>query len=105
MPEKNRRIVWAPAAKRDLRKIWRYFVHVASPDVADRLLRDIVRASELASQRPLAWRARDDVRPGLRSILAHPYVVFYRVAADAVQIARVVHQRQDLTAIFRKTKG
>ena len=46
MPEKNSPISWAPAAKRDLRDIWRYFARVASIEVADRLLRDILRASE-----------------------------------------------------------
>src|SRR5262245_63846905 len=68
MPAENRRLVWAPAATNDLRDIWRYFVGVASPEVADRLLRDIQRASERVRQRPLAWRARDEVMPGLRSV-------------------------------------
>jgi len=74
MPERNSRVIWAPAAKRDLRDIWRYFVRVASPEVADRLLRDIRQASlrvALISRRRLkpatrhscgtrwaSWRAR-----------------------------------------------
>ncbi len=104
MPEKSSRVSWAPAAKKDLRDIWRYFVSVASPEVADRLLRDIVRASERARQRPLAWRARDEVMLGLRSILVHPYVLFYRVEADTVEVVRVLHQRRNFAAVFRKTK-
>jgi plasmid stabilization system protein ParE len=79
MPGENSRIVWAPAAKKDLRDIWRYFEDVASPEVADWLLRDIAQVGERVRQRPLAWRTRDEIMPGLRSILVHPYVLFYRV--------------------------
>jgi toxin ParE1/3/4 len=104
MPEKNSPISWAPAAKRDLRDIWRYFARVASIEVADRLLRDILRASERVRQRPLAWRARDEVMPGLRSILVHPYVLFYRVKADTIEIVRVLHQRQNFATIFAEPK-
>ena len=100
MPAENSRIVWAPAAKRDLHSIWHYFVEVASSEVADRLLRDIVQASERATQRPLAWRARDEIMPGLRSILVHPYVLFHRVKSGTIEVVRVVHQRRNLAAVF-----
>jgi toxin ParE1/3/4 len=102
MPGEARRIVWAPAAKSDLREIWHYFVSVASRDVADRLLRDIHQASERVQQRPLAWRARDEIMPGLRSILVHPYAIFYRVRNDAIEIVRVLHQRRNITALLSK---
>ena len=104
MPGTDNRIVWAPAAKNDLRDIWRYFVGVASPEVADRLLRDIVWASERVRQRPLAGRARDEVMPGLRSILVHPYVVFYRVKSGTVEVVRVVHQRRNFAVMFSRAK-
>lgn len=42
--------------------------------------------------------------PGLRSVLVHPYIVFYRVPDTAVEIVRVLHQRRDFTAIFPKKK-
>jgi len=99
----DRRIVWAPAAKRDLRDIWNHFESVASSDVADRLLLDIAQASERVRQRPLAWRARDEILPGLRSTLVDPYVVFYRVKNDFVEVVRVLHQRRNLAAAFSKS--
>jgi len=105
MPAENKRLTWAPSAKNDLRDIWRYFVGVASPEIADRLLRDIHRASERVRQRPLAWRARDEVMPGLRSILVHPYVVFYRLSDETVEIVRVLHQRRNLAAVFPKRRS
>jgi toxin ParE1/3/4 len=47
-------------------------------------------------------RARDEVAPGLRSILRHPYVIFYRVTKDSIEIARVLHGRRNLAAVFKK---
>jgi toxin ParE1/3/4 len=105
MPREHSRIIWAPAAKRDLRDIWYYFVDVASREVADRLLRDIIQTSERIRQRPQAGRTRDEVLPGLRSVLVHPYVLFYRVNSTAIEVVRVVHQRRNFAAVFSKPKG
>jgi toxin ParE1/3/4 len=100
MPAKRRRVIWAPKAKQDLREVWRYYSRVASPEIADKLLRDIDRAGERLAQQALLWRARDDVMPGLRSVLVHPYIVFYRLTDTSVEIARVIHGRRNLAAIF-----
>lgn len=78
MPEADRRVVWAPKAKQDLRNIWRYFTHVASPETADKLLREISLATERLGERPLLGRAREEVLPGLHSVRVHPYAIFYR---------------------------
>jgi toxin ParE1/3/4 len=45
-------------------------------------------------------RPRDELVPGLRSVLAHPHVIFYRISSDMIEVARVLHQRRDLPAIF-----
>jgi plasmid stabilization system protein ParE len=72
MPEKRRRIVWTPAARRDLRGIWQYYARVASPEIADRMLREIAETAERLTDRALMGRARDEVAPGLRSVLKAP---------------------------------
>jgi toxin ParE1/3/4 len=102
MPGVPRRIIWAPRAKQDLREVWRYYEHVASPEIADRVLRDIGRAGEKLREQALMWRARDDIMPGLRSVLVHPYVIFYRLTDAGVEIARVIHGRRNLAAAFRR---
>jgi toxin ParE1/3/4 len=99
-PSALKRVVWSPKAKRDLRQIWRYFARVASPDIADNLLREISDAGQRLAERPLLWRSRDDVLPGLRAVLVHPYTVFYRVTDSSVEIVRVLHERRDFTAVF-----
>ena len=50
-PGVSRRVVWSPKARQDLRQIWRYFARVASPDIADKLLREIRDATERLAAR------------------------------------------------------
>ena len=104
MPEKRRRVVWAPRAKQDLHRVWRHYARVASPELADDMLREIAQTGEHLANRALMWRARDEVAPGLRSVLSHPYVIFYRLKADSVEIARVLHERRNFAEIFKKER-
>jgi toxin ParE1/3/4 len=99
--DRAKRVVWAPSAKRDLREIWRYFARIASIEVADNLVHEINRATARLADFPLMGRARDELIAGLRSILVHPHVVFYRVSDRSVEIARVLHQRRDLATALR----
>jgi plasmid stabilization system protein ParE len=39
-------------------------------------------------------------RPGLRPILVRPYIVFYRVSSNSIEIVRVLHQRRNFAAVF-----
>jgi plasmid stabilization system protein ParE len=48
-----RRVVWAPRAKQDLLDIWRYYARVASPDIADDILRGIERVAEVIGANPI----------------------------------------------------
>jgi plasmid stabilization system protein ParE len=38
----------------------------------------------------------------MRSVSVHPYVVFYRIRDEAIEIVRVVHGRRDIVSIFAK---
>lgn len=95
-----RRVVWAPRAKQDLLDIWRYYARVASPDLADNILRGIGQVGEAIGRNPLAWRVRDDLIPGLRSALVSPHTVFYRVRDHDIEIVRVLHERRDFPAVL-----
>ncbi len=85
-----------------MRDVWRYYERVASPEIADRLLREIDEAGRRLVDEALMWRPRDEVMPGLRSVLVHPYTIFYRVTDEVVEIARVLHERRDFSRIFSK---
>ena len=100
MPKKLRHVFWAPRSKRDLREVWRYYARVASPEIADKLLREISTTGERLRERAHMWRVRDEILPGLRSVLVHPYTIFYRLNDGVVEIVRVLHERRDFTAVF-----
>lgn len=102
MPEERRKVIWAPKSRQDLREVWRYYARVASPEIADKLLREIGQAGEQLARQALMWRVRDEVMPGLRSVLVRPYSVFYRVRNGVVEVARVLHERRDFPEIFSK---
>jgi toxin ParE1/3/4 len=104
MSEKHRRVVWAPRAREDLRDIWRHYAQVASPEIADQVLKEIANVSGRLADHALMWRARDEVAPGLRSVLSHPYLIFYRVADDSVEVARVLHGRRNFAEAFKRER-
>jgi toxin ParE1/3/4 len=97
---RTRRVVWAPRAKQDLLDIWRYYARVASPEIADNMLRRLAGASEAIARNPLARRARDDLVPELRSALVPPHTIFFRLADGDIEIVRVLHERRDFPALF-----
>jgi toxin ParE1/3/4 len=96
----RRAALWSPEALDDREKIWDYYARVAGRHTAERILREIAEVIALIEDHPLAGRARNEVRPGLRSFAATPHVVFYRVVNDTPEIVRVLDGRQDIEAKF-----
>ena len=93
--------IWSSEARADLSDIWNYYGGVAGRRTADKIVWEIGKAVRLLEDHPYGGRARDEVRPGLRSLAANPHVIFYRVGADElVQIVRVLDGRRDIDAIF-----
>jgi toxin ParE1/3/4 len=95
---------WSFQADQDLLDIWGYYATVATGDVADRLLRDIYASADRAADRPRAWRTRDELIPGLRSIAVRPYLIFFRIIGADIEIIRVLHERRDLAAVFGRER-
>ena len=92
---------WSQAALADLSGIWSHYAKVAGRLTADKTVRDIGAACRTIEARPFAGRARDDVRPALRSIAAGPLVVFYRVTREqGTEILRVLDRRKDVDDMF-----
>lgn len=100
MPEARRAALWSPEALDDREKIWAYYVGAAGRHTAEKVLRGIGDVIALIEDHPLAGRARDEVRPGLRSFASTPHVVFYRVVNDTPQIVRLLDGRQDIEEVF-----
>jgi len=102
---KAKRVVWSPAAERDLLDIWTYYARVASLEIADNLLREIDRVGEAIAKNPLLSRDRTELMAGLRSVVVRPHVMFFVVRNNAIEIARVLHGRRDLPAMFSPEEG
>ena len=96
----GKRPVWSPRSKQDLREIGLYFARAASPEIAEKILHDVDETARHLLPYPLRWRTRDELMPGLRGAIVHPYTVFYRVSDDRVEIVRVLHERRNFAAIF-----
>ena len=97
-------LIWAAQTRRDLIDIWKYFARVASPEIADKILRDIGTAAERLKRHPFSGRMRNEIASGLRSLLVHPHVIIYRVADSGVEISRIIHERRDVVAAFGEDK-
>jgi toxin ParE1/3/4 len=105
MAEARRAALWSPEALNDRESVWDYYARVAGRHTAEKVLREIANAIALIEEHPLAGRARDEVRPGLRSFAATPHVVFYRVVDATPQIVRLLDGRQDIEEKFSAKEG
>ena len=91
------RLLFAPAAARDLAKISDDIATAAGERVALSFVGRLRRSLESLPEFPRMGRRRPSFGPGVRSWALTPYVVFYRQLGSDVEIIRVVHGRRRLT--------
>jgi toxin ParE1/3/4 len=85
-----RTVATTSEALRDLKEIHAYVAR-DNPAAAKRLVRMIRRKFRTIATFPESGSACDNVEPGLRSVPAGNYVIFYKALPDGVQIVRVAH--------------
>ena len=95
MPLRIRR---SRAAREDLRQIWRY-VTARDPDAADRLIERIIAATARLADLPESGSPKPNIHPDARSVPVPPYVIYYRVRANAVEIVAVRHGARDQASV------
>jgi toxin ParE1/3/4 len=93
-------LIWAPEAIADLESIWDFYAEAAGLRTAEKMIREIAATCRTVQEHPFIGRARNEVRPGLRSLVSHPNVIFYRVRNDIPQIVRVLDGRRDIDSIL-----
>ena len=93
-------VVRTDQAETDVAEILEY-LEERSPQAAELLAKAIDDRCSLLSQLPLMGRTREELAPGLRSVVVEPYVLFYRVTATAVEILRILHGSRDIDAIMK----
>ncbi len=77
-------------------------VYIAGEDIdaAIRLNDRFTSLFELMAENPEMGRERPEISQGLRSFPEDNYVVFYRIWAGTVCIARILHAARDLDELF-----
>ena len=96
------RIRLAPQALSDLDEIWLYVARKsANPGIATRLIDSISRRFELLAKFPFIGRALQTAKhPGVRTLVARNYIIFYRPTEAEIRILRVIHAARDAYSVF-----
>jgi plasmid stabilization system protein ParE len=65
------------------------------------LLRELDKTAKALGRRTMPGRKRDEIAAGIRSVLSHPYTIFFRVDDTEVEFIRVLHEIRDYPGLFR----
>ncbi|GET39381.1 type II toxin-antitoxin system RelE/ParE family toxin [Microseira wollei] len=86
-------------AEQDLEDLW---VYLAQQDkiAADRQVARLLDRFPMLAQFPNMGRQRNELFTGLRSFPVKPYIIFYTILPERVEIVRILHQSRDLEAQF-----
>jgi toxin ParE1/3/4 len=71
-----------------------------NPGRAESFTDEISNKIATVAERPLSFRSRDDLMPGLRSALIGNYLILFLFGDDEVDIVRVVYGARDLESLF-----
>lgn len=100
MPRSSLKLIWSAEAENDLEAIWRFGAQEWSPAVANDHEHTLWRVCNRILENPKLGKPRDELVPGLHSIVIDPHVVFYRASSNAIEIVRIVHQREEVDNVF-----
>jgi toxin ParE1/3/4 len=73
-----------------------------NPDAAMRLIDRMDEALHMLAGNPQLGRERHELGSAVRSFALGNYVLFYRQAAQDIELIRVLHGARDLRAIFKR---
>jgi toxin ParE1/3/4 len=90
-----RELVKRPRARQDLKDIWRYGFETWGETQADHYLAELDAGMALLREHPALGKARDELRPGYRSLQINEHLVYYLVTPSVIRIVRVLHVRMD----------
>jgi toxin ParE1/3/4 len=67
---------------------------------SDTFIDGITARMKYIAQFPRIGRSREELLPGLRSLPYPPYLIFYRIQDQTIEIVRIASGYQDLTKLF-----
>ena len=95
----TRDVDYSPDARADIEDALNYLERF-SPAAADRLAEEIDQRCQLLASQPGIGRPRDDIKPGLRTVVVQRYVIIYRSTDTTLEVVPVVHGSRDILALF-----
>lgn len=91
------RLQYSARARKDLDDIWFYHASRGEISVADTLIERIARTiGRTILAAPKAGRIRLELGEDVRSFPVVPYVVFYRIEKNSVEIIRILHGHRNI---------
>lgn len=94
-------IVFSRRAENDLEEIGDYIAQ-DNPRRALSFVRELRVHCQRIANAPLSHPARPELGAGIRSVSYGNYVIYYRVIARSILIARVLHGARDVARQFSK---
>ena len=93
------RVTRRPQAEADILEIWGYIAEDSVVE-ADRWVDRLDEKFSLWATQPMMGRGRDELTPGIRSLVFGRYVVFFEPLPDGIDVVRVLHGSRDIDASF-----
>lgn len=90
----------AIAAQTDLIEIWSNIAEYRNNDAADKIIDHLAATYENLAKFPEMGRRRDELFPGYRSFVVAPYLIFYQIQPEEIEIIRVLHGARNLSDFF-----
>lgn len=97
MPENSGWVI-RPAAETDLSDIWYYGADAWGIEQADRYADGLFALFDLLADFPEMARERSEFTPAVRIHPSGAHLVIYRAEGQGVEIIRILHAHQNLTA-------
>ncbi len=94
------RVNLSQPAETDLFDIWRTIAADSAANADHFIDRLLSTCEQTLAPHPEAGRRRDELALAFRSFPVGDYVIFYRIAADGIEIARILHGSRDFTALI-----
>lgn len=94
-------LIVLPVVWRDLEDIGRD-IERDSPARAASFTAEIIAKLQMLAMRPLSYRLRLDLSPGIRVGRHAPYLILFEFDGEAVTIVRVLHERRNLDKALRR---
>jgi toxin ParE1/3/4 len=88
-------VALSPRAQADLDEIWDYTEDCWGLDQAETYTRQLWKDIAIVANRPSLGRECNEVRRGYRMYPSGSHVLFYRQAADVIDVVRILHERMD----------